>query len=1162
MDDQRHLADDVAGPRTPLDKAEFAWGRYLGTKELESLRQARLFCEQALAANGSEHPTHNHIFVFFIQILCAQFQDLKDEQALELAVERIRNELPSFSGPEPWKWHLMQTLARLLEARIDFAAKQNNLSRALPLAEAAIAEIPNSHPNHTRLLFSLSNVFRLKYEQKNDIGSLSQAIQWGEKTLTSARPNASLGPTNKFAMSERLRQSLEQRYKLHHENKDLERLISLAKDETLGDCPVWKATCKSALAKYISWKYVYEGGSIAHLDRAIELGISFQNIPRGNPGRLEGLDGMIQWHCWRYENNGKEEELSKAMALVTDETAATPPGEPLPRLYNVNILRMQWYNKTGNTAYLDEAAKDCREALKTIHGDEYSLHTTLLADLGCILRMRYERDSDSDDLQEALEKSTAAVERNDPSGRIFQKTNLALCHAQVYACSRHLENLVPVIKLGREAAAETPPGHADRFKTLQNLSIWLAWSYEMTKKPSELDESIDLSQKALELAPLEHVVRHLCLIQLSIFFVWRYEATESLDDLESSISYGRQAVKGIPPDHPDRVRALYALFESLRIKYEKEKSAQVRAQATRALTEVMTAEASPPTHRLNMLFHAIPWLEAHGDWPALSQITEKATALLACVSLRSLRQTDQQFLLRRYAGLSSKAAAVALQIGTPKEDALWLLELGRGVITSLLLQNRQDITLLRHKYPAWSQQFEELKDVLDPPMSITAEILGGQEVPGSKPFFQEKRRQAADELSVLLGQIRKDEDLKSFLLPPSPAELKNAAGPSECVVVINVSDLRCDAFLIQSGDIDVMNLPDLTQQEIERAASRFRRGGNRQEALRVLRWLWDTAAERILTRIGASQNRTGEDYTEWPKVFWIPTGALRLLPIHASGYHSPGSYRSVLDRVISSYGLSVEEILHARKAKEAIPRSGDAKSSQTLQSKDSTSRLVIVSMETTPDSTRLPFAREEVREVCDMFPARIQRVMFDNPLRADLLHELRNCTIFHFAGHGKTDARNPSLSGLILSAPDGRGPLPLTVQDLQTLRFHERGRPLLAYLSACSTGRIEDNALANEGIHLMGACRLAGFRHVIGSLWEVSDRICVKIASIVYETMLGNGLDESSVATSLHHAIRTVRGGVLNADPSSQQGRDFGKRENHRMEVGPPLWATFIHIGV
>lgn len=84
--------------------------------------------------------------------------------------------------------------------------------------------------------------------------------------------------------------------------------------------------------------------------------------------------------------------------------------------------------------------------------------------------------------------------------------------------------------------------------------------------------------------------------------------------------------------------------------------------------------------------------------------------------------------------------------------------------------------------------------------------------------------------------------------------------------------------------------------------------------------------------------------------------------------------------------------------------------------------------------------------------------------------------------------------------------------------------PFLAYLSACGTGQVTHNGLIDEGLHLIGACQLAGFRHVIGTLWEVDDKFCVDIAAKTYEWIKNRGLRDESVSDGLHHAVRRLRG--------------------------------------
>lgn len=86
--------------------------------------------------------------------------------------------------------------------------------------------------------------------------------------------------------------------------------------------------------------------------------------------------------------------------------------------------------------------------------------------------------------------------------------------------------------------------------------------------------------------------------------------------------------------------------------------------------------------------------------------------------------------------------------------------------------------------------------------------------------------------------------------------------------------------------------------------------------------------------------------------------------------------------------------------------------------------------------------------------------------------------------------------------------------------------PFLAYLSACKTGKT-DHA-QDEALHTIGAFQLAGFRHVIGTLWEVDDEMCADIAVEIYKRMSSQGLSDLSVSEALHHA---VRGPSKNVEP-------------------------------
>jgi len=154
--------------------------------------------------------------------------------------------------------------------------------------------------------------------------------------------------------------------------------------------------------------------------------------------------------------------------------------------------------------------------------------------------------------------------------------------------------------------------------------------------------------------------------------------------------------------------------------------------------------------------------------------------------------------------------------------------------------------------------------------------------------------------------------------------------------------------------------------------------------------------------------------------------------------------------------------------------------------------------------------------------------MRSTPHKDDVLKHVQACRVFHFAGHGQSDPDELSRSCLLLEDWKTN---PLTVGDLRDHRL-QKTAPSLGFLSACSTGSNKIDKLPDEGIHLVSAFQLAGFRHVVGTLWEVSDQHGVDVARLLYETMSDEGMIDVAVCRGLHRATRALRDG--------QSGRDRG----------------------
>lgn len=116
----------------------------------------------------------------------------------------------------------------------------------------------------------------------------------------------------------------------------------------------------------------------------------------------------------------------------------------------------------------------------------------------------------------------------------------------------------------------------------------------------------------------------------------------------------------------------------------------------------------------------------------------------------------------------------------------------------------------------------------------------------------------------------------------------------------------------------------------------------------------------------------------------------------------------------------------------------------------------------------------------------------------------------------------------------------------------------MGFLSACSTIASETIKLIDEGIHLADALQLAGFRHVIGTLWEVSDSYCVEMARTIYETIRDEGMTDVMVCLAVHKATRKMREQCLGlyCRPRDAEicDEDESEPETH--------WIPYVHFGV
>jgi hypothetical protein len=330
--------------------------------------------------------------------------------------------------------------------------------------------------------------------------------------------------------------------------------------------------------------------------------------------------------------------------------------------------------------------------------------------------------------------------------------------------------------------------------------------------------------------------------------------------------------------------------------------------------------------------------------------------------------------------------------------------------------------------------------------------------------------------------------------------------------VINVTDIRSDAIIVSTSEIKAISLPEMAaskvqqwvqwnaesdtdgegeiwqwvQQcvtndtdtdEVEEWVRNLQWTHNNEIYVDFLYWLWSKCVKLVLAELKYDKSTS----IELPRIWWIGTGLASSLPFHAAGDHSDGSLENTLSHVISSYTPTIKSLAYAREC-----------ASRSAQVSGDKSSVLMVTMPETPGEESLPSVEYEMSVVQEVVGDVYSIQTLVKPDVQEVLTKMENSEIVHFACHGCVDYTDPSESHLLLLNNSQSQP---TIDELTVRRISEK-RAWIAYLSACSTAEINAGHLADEVLHLVSGFQVAGFGHVIGSLWSADDATCVRMANL------------------------------------------------------------------
>ncbi|KIL92418.1 hypothetical protein FAVG1_04829 [Fusarium avenaceum] len=822
--------------------------------------------------------------------------------------------------------------------------------------------------------------------------------------------------------------------------------------------------------------------------------------------------------------------LEDTIQKQVQQALLTAPPEDHDRPIYLSRLAQQLHRKyaaSKATAYLDQSIKLLQQAIETAPLD-YLNRPRILHILSYQLHERYLRTKDFPDLESAVLIARDAI----------------------------------------DSVSDDDPLLATMFST---LGITLKDRYSAKGIKWDLDEAIDCSRRAVAAVADDDPARPRYLDTLGIHLGYQHwrggigSNPELKSSLEEAIAVSREAVRLTPKGHPESAGRWKNLGTHLGHRYHSGQAADGLEESIQCHISALHSEYSPPLRRIQAARDVLPHFADISDWDRAFVVVAEAISLVPKMIFRSSQHSDKLYVLSQLSGLASDAAAIALNAGKDLSAALCLLEMGRGVLTQSMEEMRADRASLQVQHPELAKSLSQIRSALDDPLQYDKK---SEDSESSWLEHSRRQKQADEQLANLLDEIRKQPGFEDYLTPPSEADMKEAAkkGP---VVVINVSQFRCDAIIVEPHQLRLLPLPKLSLADVEDLYSLSASGpmpvgtkgpvddsfniweavvashewddtSNRpgrgdlskepQAALgspKVLKWLWEAVAKPVMDGLGLTHKPMDDN---WPHVWWIPTGSLSKFPIHAAGNYYPGTAETVLDRCVSSYSSSIKSLLKGRLHQISVSGAPHA---------------LLVGMETTQGlHSPLPFARREVELVKTVCSSMGVTPIESQQRKQDVVSNLAKCTIFHFAGHGESKTKDPLNSQLLLN--DWKSE-PFTVTSLLDTKLHDSS-PFLAYLSACGTGRIDEERYSDESIHLISAYQLAGFRHVVGTLWEVNDESCVDVARITYEMMRDEGLKDES-------------------DREKDVGRDVvfcddDDDDDKNDDMGPLYWVPYVHFGV
>ena len=1128
------MADGTAGaelPRLLINLAKRLNLRFARSEQPADLTDAITFARRALAATLPSDPVRPARASDLVAMLAARHELAGDDRDLDDAVDLAREIVTHTPSDHPYRPTMLHNFAAILARREppdpdDIAEAIAAVDEAIELSAGAPKRPAPGVPTRrigglvvadavdeaTLALAAAKIRFKrcLQTKAPTEKDDALAAVQQALSVMPTAHPDRPELLANRSVL-------LSARQARTHDPGDLAAALAATREALAGKAAgaVQRALVQTDLGSLLLARFQFAGDPDDLAQALAATQDALTQFPSDNADRFLTQANVGSILIERFRSAGDVADLDEALAILRnfrDLQGDAPEVQPIV-LSNLAVALAVHFDVVGDTAELDEAVAAATTAVALARDDSPTL-INALDSVSLALMTRFDHAGDQADLDGAIAAGRQAAANAPPQSPIWRSivSKLSITLRRRFERSGNLADIETAVTLSREAAAGEPQ-NGKGFAT--NLANNLRIRFEHLARPTDIDECIRLYREMLPGQAYSDPSGANRRFNLGAALLNRYDHAGDPADLAEAIAVLNEAARAADQSN-QRQLVLFNLGDAMRRMYQRSGRQEDANDAVRYYTECARLPTALPAFRIRS---ARAWAEVatgRGDWPTAQEAIDVALDLLPQLTDRRIGRESRQYHIGGYVrGLAVQAAVTALELGGPDAApaALIALERARGILIAQALQANTDISALREYDPELARRFEQARELLNVGAPQDAESAATDPVYAPVRTTL-RRREAAAGWDEILATIRSRPGFERFLGEPEIDELtRTAAGGT--VVAVNPAPRRSHALILTEAGVHELRLDALTLDDalananmLLTATHRYDGAASDATARAVLAWLWEAVAGPVLDHLGYTEAVV--DGQQGPRVWWMPTGPLAVLPLHAAGHHSDQGRRTVLDRVVSSYTPTVRALRHARRQSpvHAIP---------------DMNRYLVVAAAGHPGQ-ELPHARAEAEFIARVLPGDPRPLVDDEATFECVMGRLADANLAHFACHA-VSMTDPSSSYLALHD------MPLRVGDLDGMRFDDA---YLAYLSACSTA--SGSQLPDESIHVASAFQLAGFRHVVGTLWPAVDRIARDVAELTYKGLLSGG----QPAYALHDAVLRTR--------------------NRHRDV-PYLWSAHIHIG-